>query len=189
MRPPPRHSAFGIRGARPSQRPVPASATSSRSARKPWPSSLPRNSSTALRAAMTTMTVCKLPAAASLAGRGRQDVHRPDNLRDRHRRQFFQLQLHHRQRFVEIAFGQFDDAQKNTFRRQPRDVQPRLPQRTPGFRHEPGRHGSPTGRDARGSAQSRRPWRRTARGGSRRARFAECCRNASGPYYKLNGDG
>ncbi len=69
----------------------------------------------------------------------RQNVDCPDDLRHRHGRQFFQLQLHHRERFAEAALRQFDDTQKNIFRRQPRDVQPGLPQGSPGFGDQAGR--------------------------------------------------
>ena len=66
-----------------------------------------------------------------IARRFRQEVQGPDNLGDGQRRDSFQLQLHHRLRLIKRAFRQLNDAQIDAFRRQPRDVQPRTPERTP----------------------------------------------------------
>ena len=61
------------------------------------------------------------------------NVHRPDDLRDRQRRKLFQLQLDHRERLLEVARRQLDDAQEDIFRGQPGDIQLWLPKRRPVF--------------------------------------------------------
>jgi hypothetical protein len=73
----------------------------------------------------------------------RQNTNAPDDLRDRHRRQLLQLQLHHRRRFVEIASRELRHPQEHALGRQPGDVELTLQQRVPILRDEPGRQWLP----------------------------------------------
>ena len=57
----------------------------------------------------------------------RQQMDGPDNLRDRHGREFLQLQLHHREGFIEIARRELGHAQEDLFGREPGNVELALP--------------------------------------------------------------
>ena len=57
----------------------------------------------------------------------REHLNAPDNLRHRHRRKFFQLQLDHCEGLVEIAARKLGYAKKNLLGRQPGDVKFPLP--------------------------------------------------------------
>jgi hypothetical protein len=46
----------------------------------------------------------------------------PADLGDWHRRKLFQLELDHRESFIEITPGQLNDSQENILRRKPGDV-------------------------------------------------------------------
>ena len=57
----------------------------------------------------------------------------PDGLTIGDGRQFFQLQLHHRERLGKVALRKMNHAEENRFGRQPRDIQARLPELMPVF--------------------------------------------------------
>src|SRR5207302_1218103 len=66
----------------------------------------------------------------------RQDMKAPNNLRDRHRGNLFQLQLDHGKSFAEITEGQLNDAQEDLVGGEPGDVQFTLEKIPPVFADE-----------------------------------------------------
>ena len=61
-------------------------------------------------------------------GRARQEFHAPDDLIDRKGRELFELELDHRNQFVLLDNRQVNDAQEHLVGREPRDIQPALPE-------------------------------------------------------------